>query len=65
MLIATIMEATTLQSILTSIGSIFTAFVGYVGDVCEAVASQPLLLLGVSIPITFAVVTFVRKLFNF
>lgn len=61
------MEATTtsLSDVLTSIGSIFTAFIGYVGDICESIVSQPLLLLGVSIPIVFAIVTFVRKLFNF
>lgn len=58
-------EATTLSSVLSSIGSIFTAFIGYVGDICEAIVGQPLLLLGVSIPIAFAIVTFVRKLFNF
>lgn len=59
-----IAEATTLSSILTDIGSVFTAMVGYVGDVCEAVVSQPLMLLGISIPVTFAVVTFVKSLFK-
>lgn len=58
-----IAEATTLTSLLTSIGSVFTALIGYVGDVCESIVSQPLLLLGVSIPMAFAIVTFVRKLF--
>ena len=58
-----IAEATTLSSLLTSIGSVFTALIGYVGDVCESIVSQPLLLLGVSIPMAFAIVTFVRKLF--
>ena len=58
-------EATTLASLLTSIGSIFTAFISYVGDIAEAIVGTPLLLLGVSIPIAFAIVTFVRKLFNF
>ena len=58
-----IAEATTLSSLLTSIGSVFTALIGYVGDVCEAVVSQPLLLLGISIPMAFAIVSFVRRLF--
>ena len=60
-----IAEATTLASLLTSIGSIFTAFISYVGDIAEAIVVTPLLLLGVSIPIAFAIVSFVRRLFNF
>ena len=58
-----IAEATTLASLLTSIGSVFTALIGYVSSVCETVVSEPLLLLGISIPIAFAIVTFVRRLF--
>lgn len=58
-------EATTLSALLTSIGSVFSAFIGYVGDIAEAIVGTPLLLLGISIPIAFAIVTFVRKLFNF
>lgn len=58
-------EATTLATLLTNIGSVFSAFIGYVGDIAEAIVGTPLLLLGVSIPIAFAIVTFVRKLFNF
>lgn len=60
-----IAEATTLASLLSSVGSIFTAFIGYVGDIAEAIVGTPLLLLGVSIPIAFAIVSFVRRLFNF
>lgn len=60
-----IMDAVTLSSLLASVGSIFTAFIGYVGDIAEAIVGTPLLLLGVSIPIAFAIVSFVRRLFNF
>lgn len=57
------MEAYTLSSLLTDIGSIFTALIGYVGNVCTTIVSQPLLLLGVAIPFAFAIVSFVRRLF--
>lgn len=57
------MEAYTLSSLLTDMGSVFTALIGYVGDVCTAIVSQPLLLIGIAIPLAFAVVSFVRRLF--
>lgn len=56
-------EAMTLSQLLTSIGDIFTALIGYVGDICTAITSQPLLLIGFAIPFTFAIVSFVRRLF--
>lgn len=58
-----IAEATTLQSILESIGTVFTALIGYVGSICETIVSNPLLLVGFSIPFAFAIVHFVKKLF--
>lgn len=57
------MEAYTLASLLTDIGSIFTALIGYVSNVCQTIVGQPLLLLGVAIPFAFAIVSFVRRLF--
>ena len=57
------MEAYTLAQLLTDIGSIFTALIGYVGNVCTTIVGQPLLLLGVAIPFAFAIVSFVRRLF--
>ena len=54
----------TLDGLLSSIGSIFTALIGYVGSICETIVSNPLLLLGFAIPFAFAIVTFVRKLFH-
>lgn len=53
----------TLSSLLTDIGSIFTALIGYVSDVCNAIVSSPLLLIGFAIPFAFAIVAFVRRLF--
>lgn len=57
------LEAYTLSQLLTDMGSVFTALIGYVGDVCSAIVAQPLLLIGVAIPLAFAVVSFVRRLF--
>ena len=57
------LEAYTLSQLLTDMGSVFTALIGYVGDVCSAIVAQPLLLIGVAIPLAFAIVSFVRRLF--
>ena len=56
------LTATTLSDVLTNIGSVFTALIGYVGDVCETIVSQPVLLIGFCIPFAFAIVHFVKKL---
>lgn len=53
----------TLSSLLTDVGSIFTALIGYVSNICETIVGNPLLLLGAAIPFAFAIVTFVKKLF--
>lgn len=53
----------TLSSVLTDIGSVFTALIGYVGNVCTTIVSQPLLLIGFCIPFAFAIVSFVKRLF--
>ena len=53
----------TLATVLADIGSVFTALVGYVGDICETIVGNPLLLLGFSIPFAFAIVSFVKKMF--
>lgn len=58
-----LMAEITLASLLTDVGSIFTALIGYVSDICETIVSNPLLLLGFAIPFAFAIVTFVKKLF--
>lgn len=53
----------TLATVLADIGSVFTALVGYVGDICETIVGNPLLLLGFSIPFAFAIVSFVKRMF--
>lgn len=57
------MEDITLATVLTDIGSVFTALIGYVGDICETIVGNPVLLLGFSIPFAFAIVKFVKKIF--
>ncbi len=57
------MEETTLETVLTNIGSVFTALIGYVGDICETIVGNPVLLVGFSIPFAFAIVKFVKKIF--
>ena len=53
----------TLSSVLESIGTVFTALIGYVGSICETIVGNPLLLIGFCIPFAFAIVSFVRRLF--
>lgn len=57
------MDGVTLSSVLTDIGSVFTALIGYVSNVCSTIVSNPLLLLGFCIPFAFAIVSFVKRLF--
>lgn len=54
---------TTLATVLTDIGSVFTSLIGYVGKVCETIVQNPLLLIGFCIPFAFAIVHFVKRLF--
>lgn len=53
----------TLESVLSNIGSVFTALIGYVGDVCETIVGNPVLLIGFCIPFAFAIVKFVKRMF--
>ena len=53
----------TLQSVLTDVGTVFTSLIGYVGNVCETIVGNPILLLGFTIPFAFAIVKFVKRMF--
>ena len=53
----------TLSTVLTDIGSVFTSMIGYVGNICETIVGNPLLLIGFTIPFVFAIVRFVKALF--
>lgn len=57
------MEGITLEKVLTDIGSVFTALIGYVGDICETIVGNPVLLVGFSVPFAFAIVKFVKRMF--
>lgn len=54
---------TTLSTVLSDVGSVFTSLIGYVGDICETIVGNPILLLGFSIPFAFGIVSFVKKMF--
>ena len=42
-------STTTMGTLLTSLGEVVTAVIGYVGDICTEIASQPSLLLTMGI----------------
>lgn len=42
-------STTTMSTLLTSLGEVVTAVIGYVGDICTEIASQPILLLTMGI----------------
>lgn len=52
----------TLATVLTDLGSIFTAMVGFVGSICETIVSTPILLLGFGISFAFAIISLVKRL---
>lgn len=54
----------TITSILSTLGEIFTAAIGYVGDVAEAITGQPLLLLFVLIPLVGLGIGIFKRLLN-
>ncbi len=53
------METMTLATVLTDLGSVFTAAIGWVGDVAETVASNPVIL----IPFALGIIGFGAGLF--
>lgn len=50
----------TLSSVLSDIGSVFTSLIEYVFDICEIIATNPLLLIGFCVPIAY----FINKAIN-
>lgn len=51
-ILTTTPAAVTVSTLLTSIGSVFTSVIGWVGDVAAEIADQPILLLAcVAIPL--------------
>lgn len=60
------MEATTytLASFLTDVGSVFTSAMSWLEDVGEAIVGNPILLVGVAVPLIFLGVNMFRRLLN-
>lgn len=58
------MEAETLTSTLTNLGSIFTALMGYVADVVGTIVSEPLLFIPFGISITYSIIRITKRLFS-
>ena len=56
--------AETLASTLSNLGSIFTALMGYVGDVVGVIVEEPLLFIPFGISITYSIVKITRRLFR-
>lgn len=54
----------TLASLLSDIGSVFTAVMGWLEDVGEAIVSNPILLIGIAVPLIFLGVNMFRRLLN-
>lgn len=42
-------ETNTMTALLSSLGSVVEAVIGYVADICEVIAAQPILLLTMGI----------------
>lgn len=58
------METVTLASVLTDITSVMTSLFTGVGNVMNIVMNQPLLFIGVAIPIVGAVIGFTKRIFR-
>lgn len=56
------MTTPTLTEFLTTLGSVFTALMGYVGDVFDFIASNPLCLVFIGSSLAFIIVRFTKKL---
>ena len=54
----------TLSSVLTDIASVATAMFTGVGQVFTTIMGQPILLIGISIPVVGAMVGFANRLFR-
>lgn len=56
--------AYTLSSLLTDIGSVFTAVMGWLEDIGEAIVANPILLVFVAVPLIFLGVNMFRRLLS-
>ena len=58
------LEAVTMATLLTEIGSFFTQAVTWMGQILETIVSNPLLMLGVAMMVCGFVVGIVRRLIS-
>lgn len=58
------MEGVTIATLLSSVGDIFTAAIGWVGDVAGAITGNPLLLLFCVLPLIGIGVGLFKRLLN-
>lgn len=58
------METVTIASLMSSVGSVFTAAIGWVGTVASTITSNPILLLFCVIPLVGLGVGLFRRLIN-
>lgn len=56
------MEGTTLATMITNLGTVFTGVMGWAATIGSTVVDTPILFVGVSIPIVGAGIGFFRRL---
>lgn len=56
------MESITMSTILTDIGTFFTQALTWVGNVCETIVSEPLLLIFVAMGVAGVAIGYVSRL---
>lgn len=57
-------EPTVMESLLTSIGSVFTQVISWVGTVCQTIITTPLLQFGLAFVVIGFVVGIIRRLIS-
>lgn len=57
-------EVMTVATLMDTIGTMFTTAISWVGDVAETIASHPILILGVLLPIIGLGIGFFKRLMH-
>lgn len=57
-------EVMTVATLMETIGTMFTTAISWVGDVAETIASHPILILGVLLPIIGLGIGFFKRLMH-
>jgi hypothetical protein len=61
---ATAATSANIASVLEVLGAVFTYLVSKIGDLCEIVMAQPLLLIPIGISVAYVVVRFFKYIFS-